>query len=148
MKRFLTAAIVLLCSLLFAGAESAPPEPVKESLDTFFAALKDKEIDRAFDQLVKSSPIAEKAEDMALLKTKTRQAIEMFGRISGGELIETKMVGTHLLRTTALSLGSLYPLRWRFYFYRVEETWRLIDIQVDDRLGSMFDEPDNKPARE
>jgi hypothetical protein len=76
------------------------------------------------------------------LKAKTREAIEVFGAISGYELVDSKNVGTRLLRRTYLSLGRDFPLRWRFYFYKSENVWRLIDLRVDDRLAGMFDETD------
>ena len=91
--------------------------------------------------MTKGSKIIEKPEDLRVLKQKTREAIDVFGAIQGYELVETKPVGTRLLRRTYLSLGAEYPLRWRFYFYLADNRWRLIDLRVDDRLAGMFDEP-------
>lgn len=115
-------------------------------VQSFFDGLHDNEVNRAYDQLIKFSPIADRAEDVALLKSKTGEAIKQFGSILGGEIVATKNVGTHLLRATAVSIGGRYPLRWRFYFYRATDTWRLIDIRVDDRLAGMFDEAEPSPT--
>jgi hypothetical protein len=49
---------------------------------------------------------------------------------------------------TLLSLGKEFPLRWRFYFYKPMDTWKLIDIRVDDRLAAMFDETDDGRTRD
>ena len=57
-------------------------------------------------------------------------------------------VGTRLVSYTMLSLGKEFPLRWRFYFYKPQETWKLIDLRVDDRLAAMFDETEEGRSRE
>ena len=92
---------------------------------------------------MKGSRIAERPEDLKTLKSKTKEAIDVFGPIQSYELVETRNVGTHLLRRTYLSLNKEFPLRWRFYFYLSGETWRLIDLRVDDRVTGMFDETDD-----
>jgi len=67
------------------------------------------------------------------------EALSLFGEIRGFELVETKLVGSALRRYTFLSFGRDFPLRWRFYFYRTEKAWRLIDLHVDDRLAGIFE---------
>lgn len=122
------------------AAPSADEVPTKMA-DEFFASLAKGQIDEAYANLTKGSKIIEKPEDLRVLKQKTKEAIDVFGAISGYELVETKPVGTKLMRRTYLSLGAEYPLRWRFYFYLANNRWRLIDLRVDDRLAGMFDEP-------
>ena len=127
----------------------APPTTTDASNDTpaqitgiFFGLLGKSEIDPAYDGLTKGSKIAERPEEVKTLKTKTREAIEVFGPIISHELIESKRIGVHLLRRTYLSLNKEFPLRWRFYFYLSDNVWRLIDMRVDDRVTGMFDEAD------
>jgi hypothetical protein len=107
----------------------------------FFALLQKSQIDEAYASLTKGSKTIQTAEDLRILKQKTKEAIEAFGAVQGYELVETNMIGTKLMRRTYLSLGSEFPLRWRFYFYSASSRWRLIDLRVDDRLAGMFDEP-------
>jgi hypothetical protein len=116
--------------------------------DEFFASLEKEQIDEAYANLTKGSKIFDKPGDLDVLKTKTKEAVRVFGAIQGYELIETKPVGAKLMRRTYLSLGAEYPLRWRFYFYLANNRWRLIDLRVDDRLAGMFDEPKEAPAEE
>ena len=85
---------------------------------------------------------------MKSLKTKTREAIDVFGAVIAYELVESKNVGVRLLRRTYLSVGKEFPLRWRFYFYKPDLAWRLIDLRVDDRLPGIFDEPDEPRTAE
>lgn len=114
-------------------------EPGQAAAD-FFTLLQKGQIDEAYANLTKGSKIGERPEELQTLKSKTTEAIQVFGVILGYELIETKLVGASLMRRTYLSLGKDFPLRWRFYFYQTGGQWRLVDLRVDDRLGGMFDE--------
>ena len=133
------------------AAEPPPPRaPVTAANDLpaqvaaiFFGLLEKNQIDPAYEGLMKGSRIAERPDELKTLKTKTKEAIEVFGPIQNYELVETRNVGTHLLRRTYISLNKEFPLRWRFYFYLSGETWRLIDLRVDDRVTGMFDETDD-----
>ena len=111
-----------------------------KKIGDFFLAIRKKKIDEAYDQLTKGSKIADKAEDVATLKKQTKKAVDFFGEIQGYEVIAVHPVGTQLLRVTYLSLGKDMQLRWRFYFYRSESNWKLVDIGVDDRLVDLFEE--------
>ena len=110
----------------------------------FFALLQKGSVDAAYASLTRGSRIAEKPEELKQLKAKTNEAIEFFGAISGYDLVESKTVGARLLRTTYVSHGRTFPLRWRFYFYNPDGTWRLIDLRVDDKLTGIFDEPEER----
>ena len=105
---------------------------------TFFVSLQKREVDAAYALLTKGSMIAEKPEELKQLKAKTQEAIEVFGAIEGYDLVEAKSVGNRLVRSTFASHGKVFPLRWRFYFYKPEDVWRLIDMRVDDKLSGMF----------
>jgi hypothetical protein len=115
-------------------------------VDAFFATLREGQIDEGYATLTKGSKIAEKPAELAQLKAKTKEAIEVFGKIVGYDFVESHAVGTRLVRATYISQGTVFPLRWRFYFYKPSDTWRLIDMRVDDKLTGLFDEPaDAKP---
>ena len=150
-----------LSALLFAGPVFAQDKPhevppsavvepgsVSSKLDSalnkivgdFFLSIRKKQIDEAYDQLTRGSKIADKPGDVATLKKQTRKAVELFGEIEGYELLQVHPVGTRLLRMTCLSFNKDLPLRWRFYFYRGETDWKLVDIGVDDRLVDLFEE--------
>lgn len=110
----------------------------------FFNSIQKNQIDEAYAILTKGSKIAERPEELKTLKAKTTEAVELFGAIHGYEMIESKPVGSNLLRRTYISLGRDFPLRWRFYFYRSSAEWRLVDLRVDDRLSGIFDEPEER----
>jgi hypothetical protein len=119
---------------------AGPDDGPGRSAAAFFDMLGRNLVDDAYTNLTRGSKIAERPDELRTLKARTTEAIQLFGAIHGFELIETKTVGSNLLRRTYLSLGHDFPLRWRFYFYRTEEQWRLVDLRVDDRLSGMFEE--------
>jgi len=126
-----------------AGVAGSVPDGVAQLVAAFFASVQRGEVDTAYAMLTKGSKIAEKPEELKQLKAKTLEAIEVFGAINGYDLVESKSVGSRLVRSTYASHGKVYPLRWRFYFYKPEDVWRLIDMRVDDKLSGMFDEPED-----
>ena len=126
-------------------SEAESPEKI---IARFFSYLQRKEVDQAYDQLTRGTKIAERAEDVKTLKSKTKEAITVFGPMLGFDTVVKKNVGTRLVSYTLLSLGKEFPLRWRFYFYKPQETWKLIDLRVDDRLATMFDEADEGRSHE
>jgi hypothetical protein len=106
----------------------------------FFTDLEAGKINEGYARLTKDSKIAEKPEELKTLKAKTVEAIEVFGAIAGYDFVESRSIGSRLLRATYISQGKVFPLRWRFYFYKPEDSWRLIDMRVDDKLTGIFDE--------
>jgi hypothetical protein len=118
---------------------AVPAEPEADGPDKiiarFFSYLQRKEVDQAYDQLTRGTKIAERAEDVKTLKSKTKEAITVFGPILGYDSVLKKN-------------GKEFPLRWRFYFYKPQDAWRLIDLRVDDRLAAMFDETEEGRPRE
>ena len=156
MTKILLFAGLVLTTLLAAApvfAQSPTPEPVIQ-VSAFFGTLVEGRVDAAYDELLKGTKIDERPKDVAILKTKTRDAFRVFGDINGYETVDSKDIGTHLRRLTCISIGKSYPIRWRFYFYNPtisvpaknpptenNSVWRLIDIRIDDRLMDMFEEP-------
>lgn len=119
---------------------------VRKQVDQFFNTLEKAQIDAAYDTLLKGTKIAERPLDVEKLKSMTQQAAQIFGDMIGHEILSVKPVGARLVSATCLSHGKNFPLRWRLYFYKSADTWRLIDIRVDDRLADMFGEPALAPA--
>lgn len=109
-------------------------------LNAFFLALKADQVDAAYDALVRNTIIAERQKDVDGLKAKTKEAIEGYGPIAGYEVVDEREVGTVLMRRTCISLNSDLPLRWRFYFYKTQGEWRLVDLRIDDGLVELFED--------
>ena len=127
-----------------AGVHGASVKPLLDGpaqiVATFFGSLREGKVDDGYATLTKGSKIAEKPEEIKQLKAKTHEAIEFYGAIVGYDYVESRAVGERLVRATYVSHGMIFPLRWRFYFYKPEDVWRLIDLRVDDKLVGIFDE--------
>jgi hypothetical protein len=154
--------LALACTPVLRAQKPATPEPARATpaaadpssagpitspgqlVGAFFALLQKGSVDAAYASLTRGSKIAEKPEELRLLKAKTNEAIEVFGTVLGFDLVESKAVGQRLLRATYVSHGKTFPLRWRFYFYNPDGNWRLIDLRVDDKLTGIFDEPEER----
>ena len=132
--------------ILFSNAPLAPAstpatnmEPA-ELLQRFFEDLKADKLDAAYEGLAKNTLVASKAENLEQLKKRTRDALDNFGPVKGYEIVDTLEIGNALFRQTCISLNEDLPLRWRFYFYRSENKWKLVDLRVDDGIVELFDE--------
>ncbi len=139
-----------------AAPEAAPSpatgktdESVDKLVENFFALLAKDQTDQACDYLTNGTKIAENLEWVAALKVKTKEAIKASGEIQGSELLSIQNVGTHLMRSTYVSLGKGYPLIWKFYFYRSDKAWKLIDLRLEVGLSDVFEDgklPTQQPA--
>lgn len=132
--------------LLFSNTAPAPastpasnPEPAV-LLQRFFESLKADKLDAAYEGLAKDTLVASKAENLEQLKKRTRDALDNFGPVKGYEIVDTLEIGNALFRQTCISLNEDLPLRWRFYFYRAEGKWKLVDLRVDDGIVELFDD--------
>src|ERR1700677_710886 len=123
-----------------------PGDSADKIVENFFALLTKDQVDQAYDYLTAGTKIAERLDEVSDLKVKAREAIRIRGDIKGYELLNIQNAGTHLMRATYVSLGKSFPLRWKFYFYKGDTIWKLIDIGIDDGLANMFDE--NKAPEE
>lgn len=123
-----------------ASPASSPPAEPTELLQRFFEALKADKLNEAYEGLAKNTLVASKAENLEQLKKRTRDALDNFGPVRGYEVVETIEIGTSLFRQTCISLNEDLPLRWRFYFYRSENKWKIVDLRVDDGIVELFDD--------
>jgi hypothetical protein len=133
-----------------APAPKATPMPSidpNELLRQFFDDLKADKLDAAYQGLVKNTIISERTENVEQLKVKTREALDNFGPVTGYEVVETVEIGKSLFRQTCISLNTDVPLRWRFYFYRTGNQWKIVDMRVDDGIVELFDEMARKRTK-
>jgi hypothetical protein len=121
------------------SAKSGITDPAA-AINRFFESLKADQLEVAYGDLVKNTIISAKPENVQKLKEKTLQAIDTFGPIKGYDVVENLEIGKSLVRTTCLSLNEDLPLRWRFYFYRNVDQWRLVDLRVDDGIVELFED--------
>lgn len=116
------------------------PEDPGAVISAFFLALKSGQVDAAYEALVRGTIISERKENVGELKESTKKALDSYGPVGGYEVVDTLQVGSCLVRQTCISLNQDLPLRWRFYFYKSDGIWKIVDMRVDDGLVELFEE--------
>lgn len=124
-----------------------PAEAVKQTkrtpdqiVDEFFDALKADKVDAAYDTLDSEFAMVDRGEQSKSMRAQTQKALDAYGPVLGAEMIREEKLGTHLLRRTYVLAGDQLPLRWKFYFYKPADRWKLIDLRIDDAIVEWFDE--------
>ncbi len=116
-----------------------PPTELKANLDSFFAGLVEGNAAKAFDGLVKGQPLAEREDELKFFVNMTQQAMTLYGKSTGFELLDSKPAGTHLLCLTYVTTHKKAPLRWRIMCYKPEKNWILVDVVFDDGFKDWFE---------
>lgn len=119
----------------------APRRSPDEVASSFFDLLKADKVDAAYDTLKLELGISERNPDEARkMRDQTQKALDAYGPAVGYEMVLEEKLGTHLMRRSYLLIGSVLPLRWKFYFYKPADRWMLIDLRIDDGIPEWFDE--------
>lgn len=121
-------------------AANLPKRTPEEIVGQFFDALKADRVDAAYDTLNAEFAMADRADESKTMRAQTQKALDAYGPVLGYEMIREEPLGTHLLRRTYVLTGEQLPLRWKFYFYKPTDRWKLIDLRIDDAIVEWFDE--------
>ncbi|MGA2297033.1 MAG: hypothetical protein ABSG15_05745 [FCB group bacterium] len=120
---------------LFSGV----PNEVQSSCSQFLKSLIAGNVDKAFDDILKNSPINKKIEQLKTLKTQTKKSMELYGFIKAYEPVSSETVGESMLRVRYLALHDDFPMRWIFTFYNSPTRgWIVINIKFDDLSEYFF----------
>ncbi|HSI82151.1 MAG: hypothetical protein ACAI35_00650 [Candidatus Methylacidiphilales bacterium] len=116
-----------------------PPPEVAESINGFFAELKNGAAEKAYDVLLANTRIKERRDQVQALVSRTGQAMGLYGRVQNAEMYDNRRLGTRLIVLTYLSYSEIQPLRWRFVYYKPGATWIMINLDCDDKLSSWYE---------
>lgn len=122
-----------------APVPTPPPAEVKMPIDKFFAALKLGDSEKAYEELLANTRLAERKENLKIFIEKTDQAQGLYGKALNYEVYDNYNIGSSLMVVTYISMHPVQPLRWRFVYYKPEKVWMLIDVRVDDVLEDLID---------
>ncbi len=115
------------------------PREILDKSDSFFSKLTRKQIDSAYDELLKTSPLGNKADQVAKLKTETIRSLGLYGDLTGYELVSSELASASLLKLRYLALHTRFPMRWMMTFYKSAQFgWIIINITFDDNIGFFF----------
>jgi len=109
------------------------PSEAKSKLNNFFDAIKRKEFKKAYDELLKNSPINDKKEDIDNLLNQTERTIRIYGDFAGASFVNGHSASDNYIRVRYLGLYDKYPMRWIFTFYKSPKLgWIVTNIKLDD----------------
>lgn len=115
------------------------PLEIQISCNTFFKTLISTNVDRAFDDLLKKSPLLQKIENIKNLKLQLNRANELYGPMRGFEPVSAEAVSESLIRLRYLGLHVDFPMRWIITFYNAPlRGWIVINMKFDDNTEYLF----------
>lgn len=115
------------------------PETVLQPLDHFFETLISGNVEDAYDDLLKNSPLGKKDEDVEQLISQTKRSATIYGKLKGYEPVNVEIVGSSYMRIRYLGLNEQYPMRWIFTYYKSpNRKWAVTNIKFDDLSEYFF----------
>jgi hypothetical protein len=115
------------------------PLELQAKTAAFFKALINSDIDKAYEEFLKNSPISQKTEQIRSLIEQTKRSYELYGQMKGYEPVNSDIVSESLIRLRYLGLHSKYPMRWIFTFYHSpDKGWIIINLKYDDMAEYFF----------
>ena len=122
-------------------AATAVPKELHSQSATFFKTLMLSNIDDAFSQLLKNSPIREKKEQFQRLISETKRAFQLYGNAQGYERVSDEYVTESLMRLRYITTHDDLPMRWIMTYYKSPKRgWIIINIKFDDEAEYFFEE--------
>jgi hypothetical protein len=112
----------------------------KEITDKFFAIyLKDptKAVDYGFST---NKWLDRKQDEVANLKSKLKNLIDLCGDYYGYELLSEKTAGQNIKMVTYIVRYDREPIRFTFFFYKPKDTWRLNNFSYDEDMDKDLEE--------
>ncbi|MFW6124741.1 MAG: hypothetical protein ACOC46_01225, partial [Pirellulales bacterium] len=107
-----------------------------EAVEEFLATLARGEVDDAFQQILRGSPVADETEQVEHLVTQTENALRAYGAFRGSERLDIRSIGQSLVFLRYLYKTERLPLVWFFAYYRpdAQAEWNLVVIRFDTDL--------------
>ncbi|OGU15914.1 MAG: hypothetical protein A2X61_01450 [Ignavibacteria bacterium GWB2_35_12] len=115
------------------------PKEIQASCTAFFKLLVTAEVDKAFETILKNSPIAKKDDQIKNLIDQTKKSFKLYGNMQGYEPVNSEQVTESLLRVRYLSIHPDMPMRWIITYYNSPSRgWIVINIKFDDLAEYFF----------
>jgi hypothetical protein len=115
------------------------PGELKSNVVTFFNSLIKNDVKRAYELILKGSPISKQKVDVDNLYSQTTRAMELYGKLTGFEPVNAEIATESYIRLRYLGLHGNFPVRWIFTFYKSpEKNWIITNIKFDDLSEYFF----------
>ena len=116
---------VAFVALLILSSVAGSAEPTPDSFSSqFFDTLIRGDSDKAIDGFLGQNPLVKsKTQQLQLMKSQLRTAIELYGPPTAAELITKEELSPSLQRRVYITKHDYHPLSWEMYFYRGKGGW-------------------------
>lgn len=115
------------------------PKEIQDKSDKFFQRLIRNEIEIAFDEFLKDSPIRGKKDQLKNLVDQTKKSYELYGKMVAYESVSSETVTPSFIKMRFLALHTKYPMRWIISYYKSPDSgWIIINIKFDDLAEYYF----------
>lgn len=126
-------------SAQMANAALGLPQEIITKTDRFFQKLVRSDVEGAFEEFLKDSPISGKKDQVRTLVDQARRSVELYGKMDGYEIVSHESVTESFLKVRFLALHSKFPMRWIISFYKSpDKGWIIINIKFDDMSEYYF----------
>ncbi|MHC5074889.1 MAG: hypothetical protein ACYTFM_00465 [Planctomycetota bacterium] len=131
--------VIIVLGLLFCSAFLKSKTDFEVQIDQFLSRIINGEIDKAYDELLIGTMLAERAEAIGVQKQQTSQLFDTYGRLLEKEFVKKQQYGKSLIRLVYILKCEKMPLVWEFYYYKTEGKWQLISLKLRDDLDMLAD---------
>ncbi len=115
--------------------EASAPIEVNLICIDFFNSLILGDITKAYNELLKGSPILKNEKKLKLQKDKTEEAIKIYGKILGYESISVNYLSNSYVTVKFITLHNFNPLLWTISFYKSPSLgWLVINLKLTDYI--------------
>ena len=109
------------------------PAEINQKCLAFFNQLINNEIEKAYKELLKNSPLERNKDKVKEQVIKTTQAIELYGKITGSEPAGAEYTSISYVKVKYLSLHPFNPILWTFTFYNSPSIrWIVLNLKYTD----------------
>lgn len=109
------------------------PTEINQQCAAFFNTLINGDIEIAYNELLKNSPLIRNKDKVKEQIIKTTQAIELYGKITGHEQAGAEYTSISYVKVKYLSLHPFNPILWTFTFYNSPAIgWIVLNLKYTD----------------
>ncbi|ROL61463.1 hypothetical protein D9V86_05565 [Bacteroidetes/Chlorobi group bacterium ChocPot_Mid] len=109
------------------------PTEINQKCLSFFNLLINNEIEKAYNELLKNSPLERNKDKVKEQIIKTTQAIELYGKITSSEQAGAEYTSISYVKVKYLSLHPFNPILWTFTFYNSPTIgWIVLNLKYTD----------------
>lgn len=131
--------MVVVLGLVLCSAAVFKKSDCRKKAETFLAGVLEGEIDKSYDELLPEWLKETKPQEVQVLKSQIKAALDMHGKLLDYEFIKQQKYGDCIVRLVYVLRSKRMPFTWEFYFYKASSDWSLVNIKLSDEYDLLAD---------